>query len=92
MQAKNPTHAAWEEKMARYARIAREVLAQGADFDMGYVRVCTAPLAGAVRKEALAWVAAVSAAMQKGDCQQLQVHMIPKRGAHATLNDIDVVP
>ena len=78
MQAKNPTHAAWEEKMARYARIAREVLAQGADFDMGYVCVCTAPLAGAVRKEALAWVAAVSAAMQKGDCQQLQVHFVSR--------------
>ncbi|KAK9825454.1 hypothetical protein WJX81_002895 [Elliptochloris bilobata] len=71
-KARNPAHAAWEERMARYARIAREVLAQGADFNVAYVRVCAAPLAGAVRKEALAWVAAVSAAMQKGDCLQLQ--------------------
>ncbi len=46
-QAKNPVHAAWEERLARYSRIAREVLAQGADFDMGYVRVCAAPLAAA---------------------------------------------
>ena len=67
--------------MARYSRIAREVLAQGADFDMGYVRVCAAPLAAAVQKEALAWVACISAVMQKGDCLQLQVHLKRMRPA-----------
>ncbi len=79
-QAKNPVHAAWEERLARYSRIAREVLAQGAEFDMGYVRVCAAPLAAAVQKEALAWVASISAVMQKGDCLQLQV----RRARHHT--------
>lgn len=73
-QAKGPTHAAWEARMARYSRTAAEVLKQP-DFDMGYVRVCVAPLAAAVHKEALAWVAAVSSAMQKGDCQQLQARL-----------------
>jgi alkylhydroperoxidase family enzyme len=61
--------------MARYSRTAAEVLKQP-DFDMGYVRVCVAPLAAAVHKEALAWVAAVSSAMQKGDCQQLQARLL----------------
>ena len=74
-QAKGPTHAVWEARMARYSRTAVEVLKQP-DFDMGYVRVCVAPLAAAVHKEALAWVAAVSSAMQKGDWQQLQVRLL----------------
>ena len=73
-QEKNPTHAVWEARMARYSRTAAEVLKQP-DFDMGYVRVCVAPLGAAVHKEALAWVAAVSSTMQKGDCQQLQVRV-----------------
>lgn len=73
IQAKNPSNASFEEKLAKYSKLAGEVWSQAADFDLDFVLVSARSLAGSVRDEALAWVKALRDVMRDIDLQTFQV-------------------
>ncbi|DBA95316.1 TPA: Dynein heavy chain cytoplasmic [Trebouxia sp. C0006] len=69
---KHPTNADFEEKLAKYAKLADDVWRQSTNFDLEFVHINCQSLAASVRDEALGWVQALSQCMRELDTQALE--------------------
>eukprot|EP00803_Ostreobium_quekettii_P011338 evm.model.scf_1312.1 EVM.evm.TU.scf_1312.1 scf_1312:839-40608(+) len=71
-KARDPTNAQFEEKLAKYSKLARDIFSQPKEFDLDFIRISCHSLAASVRDEALGWVRATSNAMRDVDLIRLQ--------------------
>lgn len=70
-KVKDPAHSSFEEKLAKYSKLARDIWSQAKDFDQGFIRVSCHALAASVREEALAWVKALYTCMRELDLETI---------------------
>ncbi|KAL6757976.1 dynein heavy chain, N-terminal region 1-domain-containing protein, partial [Haematococcus lacustris] len=66
-KASDPPCAAFEEKLAKYTKMAHDISSQAKDYDQDFIRVSCSSLAISVKEEALGWVRAIAQAMRELD-------------------------
>ncbi|KAF5830619.1 hypothetical protein DUNSADRAFT_14266 [Dunaliella salina] len=71
-KSKEPSCAAFEEKLMKYSKMAQDIAALPKDYDQDFIRVSSHALIASVEEEALGWVRAISHTMYELDVVTLQ--------------------
>jgi dynein heavy chain len=90
---KGPTNSQYEEKLAKYDKMAAEMYAQAKNHDIYFLSISCHSIATSLRDECLAWVAAICKVMRNIDIARLQelndLILEYKDGLHHTPDTLD---
>lgn len=90
---KGPTNGQFEEKLAKYDKLATEMYTQAKNHDIYFIRISCHSIATSIRDECLGWVAAICKVMRNIDLARLQelndLILDYKDGLHHTPDTLD---